>query len=350
MRQLPKVLVHALAWLVFIFYEVSIVLFLTTKGSLWWEYLGYYLINISLFYFHAHVLLNRTMKGAGLMYALPLLIPLELTGYTLFEFGLEQLLDMFRAIPKAVVLQKRFIIGCIWRGFYFIGLSTAYWFIQHTLENYQKINALQTAKLIGEREKVELEKDLVESHIAFLQAQINPHLLFNTLNFIYNAVQDISPKASNGVLLLSDIMHYALNRTDSDGKTDLSNEIEHIKNYIQLNQLRFNNTLHLQLDLQGEFEKYRIPPLMLLTLVENIYKHGDLTDISYPALIRIHGRERLHFSVRNKKKRSFSSKGYGIGVKNVETRLQNTYKLENYSLHIQEDENYYSLNLEIKLD
>lgn len=344
------VLTHCVAWAAFIFYEVSIALVLNPARALWWEHAGYYLVNISLFYLHAHVALAYALKKRKLPLLLTLLVPLELALYTLVEYGLENLLNLIRTNPKLIVVDSFFVFKYIWRGVYFIGLSTAYWFFLHTIASHKRINQLQVQRLKAEKEKSILERNLAQSQNAFLQAQINPHLLFNTLNFIYNAVENVSPKASEGVLLLSQVMHYALKKVHEDGKTDLKNEVDHIKKYVALNQLRFNYPLHLHMHYSGRFTQHRIPPLIILTFIENTFKHGDLTDPNHPATIHIRCKDyQLHFEAMNKKRKQYNGRGHGIGIQNAKTRLLDFYGKDGFILQVQEDELCYTINLKINL-
>lgn len=345
-----KILVHALAWAAFIFYEVSIVLVLNPTGTLWWEYIGYYLLNILLFYLNAHVLFFYAFKARKPIYLLLLFVPLELALYILVEFGLANFYNLFHASPKSVLLNKVFILGYIWRGIYFIGLSTAYWFAVNTIEKNKRISQLKVQRAEGEKEKAELEKDLALSQNAYLRAQINPHLLFNTLNFIYNTVQPVSPRASEGIIILSEVMHYALGPVQEDGKADLAREVAHIRKYIALNQLRFSKPLQLNMYFEGEFSLYRFPPLLLLTFVENMFKHGILNDPAHPATVSIKcANAQLHFFANNKKRKSYIKTGFGIGIQNTEARLRQYYKKEAFFLDTQEDDLYYVTNLRIEL-
>jgi len=345
-----NVLFHVLAWAVFITYEVSLVKIINSTQTPWWEYIGYYAVNILLFYTHAHLVLHYAIGKKGIPVLLLLLVPLELSCYILIEYGLEHLQNALRTVPKPFAFDTLFIIRYIWRGVYFLGISTAYWFVKHTIENKKRISQMEVQRLQSEKEKAELEKGLIRSQNAFLQAQISPHLLFNTLNFVYNSVQEVSPKASEGVLLLSDVMHYALQRVHEDGKTDLQYEVEHIEKYIALNQLRFSYPLHLQFKRIGSQSNGKVPPLLLLTFVENVFKHGDLTDASDPALLTVSCQgEHLHFSTRNKKRRHHGSQGYGIGIDNARTRLEELYCESDYTFTIRENDHLHSLDLKLKL-
>src|SRR5690606_17731124 len=103
------ILTHAITWTAFIIYEVSMALVLNPARALWWEHVCYYLVNISLFYVNAHVMLAYALGTRKSPLLLLLLIPLELAMYTLVEYGLENMLNLFRPIPKPIVVDSFFI-------------------------------------------------------------------------------------------------------------------------------------------------------------------------------------------------------------------------------------------------
>ncbi|WP_162056265.1 sensor histidine kinase [Pontibacter pamirensis] len=346
---LRVILVHALAWAVFILYEVTMALVQNSAKTMWWEYGGYYLINISLFYLHAHLVMDDALEKEWLPALLVILVPLELGWYVASEHLLEKLLNLYRSVPEEIVLDTSFFLRHIWQGASFISVSTAYWMVLNIIKRNKVISQLKVQQAEAEREKAELEKDLALSQNAYLRAQINPHMLFNTLSFIYSTVQDVSPKASEGVLLLSEVMHYALGQVHEDGKIDLAREVEQVKKYIGLNQLRFSKPLQLQMSFEGGFSQHRLPPLLLLTFVENMFKHGILNDPAHPATVFITCTDTtLNLSTRNKKRKSVM-KGHGIGIQNVETRLRKLYGEGYFLLNIQQDDVYYETNLQLVL-
>lgn len=342
---------HALAWAGFILYELSIVFYASdTRLDHAWEYTGYYALNILLFYSTSHLVLPLAFGARGRHYLLLFLVPLQLCTYILLEYGLEHLYNLFRAFPRDVTLHQRFVVGFIWRGTYFIGLSTTFWFVWRTLQHQRRISRLELRQLEDARSRAELERNLATAQSAYLQAQINPHFLFNTLNFIFNQIQEGAPKASESVLLLAEVMRHTLTGVQPDGKTSLSAEVSHLRHYISLNQLRFSYPLFLQLDVQGETGSYRLPPLMLLTFVENIFKHGDLTDAVSPATVQVLCRDGwLHLATCNKKRPFPPLQGFGIGIRNVRTRLERLYLPHEYRLDIREDDGKYYLNFQLKL-
>ena len=141
---------------------------------------------------------------------------------------------------------------------------------------------------ILQAQKLQLEAQISQANFNFLKAQINPHFLHNTLNFLYAKSLPYSAELSEGILTLSDIMRYALNQgNQKDGKAPLKDEIEHVQNVIKISQLRFSNQLKVNFEIEGNVEGRMIIPFVLITLVENAFKHGDLKNPDYPIDIKV---------------------------------------------------------------
>jgi LytS/YehU family sensor histidine kinase len=145
-------------------------------------------------------------------------------------------------------------------------------------------------------------------------------------------------------------MRYALERDeDGNGKADLLREVIHMKNVIEINQMRFNHKLNIAYHENITNTNTRIPPLVLITLVENAFKHGDLSDPDSPLVVQIEtDHKRLHFYSSNKKKKGKKELSNGIGLSNVRQRLALMYGVR-HSFEIKEDEQYYVTNLIIPL-
>ncbi|MDO6434942.1 histidine kinase [Flavitalea sp. BT771] len=196
-----------------------------------------------------------------------------------------------------------------------------------------------------------LEKEKMQADYLFLKAQINPHFLHNTLNFLYARSLPYSSELSEGILTLSEIMRYSLDKEeDTDGKVLLTREIEHVHNIIKIQQLRFGNALQVAFTIQGNPEDLRILPFVLITLVENAFKHGDLKNADHPVTIDlcIDDGKKLRFRCVNKKKTGPKELSTGIGLENTRKRLELAYG-ENYSLYIKDQREAYIADLSINL-
>lgn len=341
---------HIIIWSIFILYEISFVTLLGVHANVI-DYALHYAINIALFYVNVagfqYIFASRFNKPISIA----LFISLELVVYLLFEYGVFILLThLFHLGNKRIDFFSRIeLFKSVYRGIYFIGFSIGYWFALSVTRQKKIILELENSALRDKMQSADLENKLVLAKNAYLQSQLNPHFLFNTLNFIYNSVRKVSAQGASAILLLSDMMRYSLSDAGVDGKVSLDDETAHIKNFIALNQVRFDKTLNVIFNLKGAFENEKIIPLVLISFIENIYKHGDLTDETFPTLIDISCHNRiLKMNCVNKKNRSFNNNGWGIGVANAKARLD-TYYTDKYKLEIIEDDYRYEVLLAIQL-
>jgi len=203
-------------------------------------------------------------------------------------------------------------------------------------------------RAVLEKQKTALEVEKAHADLNFLKAQINPHFLHNTLNFLYAKSIPYSPELSEGILTLSEIMRYALsdNRV-RDGKAALRDEIEHVRNVIRINQLRFSNNLKVNFEVRGVINGATIIPFVLITLVENAFKHGDVKSAEFPVDIQLTVKdEQLSFYCRNKKKTGPKEISTGIGLDNIRKRLALAYG-EDHLLVITDEQDFYTTRLTI---
>jgi LytS/YehU family sensor histidine kinase len=203
-------------------------------------------------------------------------------------------------------------------------------------------------KRILEAQKLLLEAQISQANFNFLKSQINPHFLHNTLNFLYAKSLPYSSELSEGILTLSDIMRYALGQgNQKDGKALLKDEIEHVHNVIRINQLRYNNQLNVNFEMSGNIEGAIIIPFVLITLVENAFKHGDLKNQDFPITIKVIVKgSSLYFYCRNKKRTGPKQLSTGIGLENIKKRLDLAYG-DKYKFIVTDDPEFYTTELTI---
>ena len=193
-----------------------------------------------------------------------------------------------------------------------------------------------------------LEKQNLEQQLEYLKYQINPHFFMNTLNNIH-ALVDIDPeKAQATILELSRMMRFVLYEGDKSG-VPLSKEFEFIRTYIKLMQLRYTDKVKISVDLPTEAPDKTIPPLMLISFIENAFKHG----ISYqhPSFIDVKvslDGNRLHFACCNSKAEKPNQEKGGVGLANVRKRLDLLFD-KDYKLDIKDEPDIYSVELKIPL-
>lgn len=197
----------------------------------------------------------------------------------------------------------------------------------------------------NKRQEAEVEKSKAE--LAFLQSQVNPHFLFNTLYSIYYLTLNKSDKAPEAIMKLSDIMRFVLTDSTCDF-VPLLKEIEYISKYIDLQKLRISEKTQIKFEIHGDCNEKQIAPLLLIPFVENAFKYGVSSHFETTIEIRLNINETtLELEVSNNKFGTISeSEKNNIGLKNVIQRLQLLYT-QSYKLSICNEENRYMINLKI---
>jgi two-component system LytT family sensor kinase len=195
-----------------------------------------------------------------------------------------------------------------------------------------------------------LKTESIQSELSFLQNQINPHFLYNTLNLFYAKMVPYNLDLAGGILTLSDIMRYALTshvQNSAGEKTLLSDEVEHLENVIKINRLRFPNSMYLDFEIEGSIECVHMLPLVLITFAENIFKHGAVHISEYPAKIKLAVKDGIiRYETLNRIKVGIKEPSTGIGLANVKKRLMHTYG-DKFELVTQDDGVFYSVALTI---
>lgn len=207
---------------------------------------------------------------------------------------------------------------------------------------------------VNQKQNQELMKEKLESELKFLKSQIHPHFLFNTLNNLYALTLDKSDKAPEVVVKLSDLLSYMLYECNVP-RVPLEKEINLLKDYLDLEKIRYQSELKIDFDVQGRINGKMIAPLLLIPFVENGFKHGLSKQIEKPWINIYMEIEDLSltFRVENNKPGTGQADetGYteGIGLKNVRRRLDLIYG-ENYKLDVENAGDIFSITLHIKLD
>ena len=201
---------------------------------------------------------------------------------------------------------------------------------------------------LEDRKRLErLERENLEQQLEYLRYQINPHFFMNTLNNIH-ALVDIDPEqAKETILELSKMMRFVLYEGNKQG-VPLSREFDFIRHYMALMQLRYTDKVRIDLDLPDEVPDRQIPPLILVTFIENAFKHGvSYQRDSFVEVKASVAHNELQFSCRNSKADKPNEEKGGVGLSNVRKRLNLLYG-SNYALRINNAEDY-SVELNIPL-
>ena len=198
------------------------------------------------------------------------------------------------------------------------------------------------------KEKEILKSKLQKAELENLKAQFNPHFLFNALWYVYTMVQDNNQPAAKVLEILSSMMRYSMqNRTDKP-LVPLYEELEYMDGYVELQKIR-NPATQVDYQIEGETKGIKIIPLVLITFIENAFKHGDAQDPLTPIRIKLLVKQNvLYFWVSNKISALGRERSSGIGLENAQSRLEGHYK-RNHTLKIEENNNIYSSELTINL-
>ena len=346
---------HLLAWVLFIGYEVGITGFFLGYFSSPSNYILHYSLNILTFYFHAHVILGyiSSLKGRLIQLVIPFVILIEITLYVVVAFYLEQFFTVVLHINVLGnnKLDATHISKSIWRSLYFIGISTGYYFVlrtQHRKLQYEELKQEELQRIIHQKE---MANQLMIMQNAYLKAQINPHFLINTLSYIYNETRKLAPKASDAILSLSEIMQYSLSTENPNGTAILGNEIKLIENFVYLNQQKQVDGINLVISYDEDCQSILFVPLILMTLIENMLKHGVLDSPKVQAILDIRCKEgSLIIQTKNLQLTNSRLPSHGIGLKNIKERLILFYG-DNATFDYQLDsQNLFSTRIEVGIE
>ena len=189
---------------------------------------------------------------------------------------------------------------------------------------------------------------LKDQELQYLKKQIHPHFLFNTLNTIYGFALKQSINTPDIILKLSNLLDYILYQVNKP-KVSLEEEIMHLKEYIALEQIRFQDTLKVSFQTENTDLHKMIPPMLLIPFVENAFKHGNLIDGYLRVDIKITlDNDSLLFDIRNTvKSEDETNKKPGIGLENIKKRLDLIYP-NAYKLTVKTEKNWYIVDLLIE--
>ena len=289
-------------------------------------------------YLHLYWLLPKLRSKAFLAYLIPLIVitaVLIWVNMELFDRWSVTLFPDFYFISYFARWEiALFFITCLVLTT-LLKLSKS-WFLVNTLQ----------------RELLEKEKQRVQAELKALKAQVNPHFFFNTLNSIYSMSLDKDERLPATVLQLSELMRYFLYQSNDD-LVPLSKEITVLKDYIALQRIRSDETLEIKADIEDDTDQQKIAPLLLITFLENAFKHGVKGDVGATFIklkIGLKG-NCLNFLLENNKGRADvveKNDNKGLGLGNVKRRLELLYP-GRHKLDIQDRGNDFIVTLQLQL-
>jgi two-component system LytT family sensor kinase len=197
-------------------------------------------------------------------------------------------------------------------------------------------------------------RQMIGNQLSFLRQQINPHFLFNMFNNIHGLIETTNAAAAGLLAKLSYLLRYALKGTKSEFVL-LTNEIQFIEDYVEMEMTRHFDPRVIQYQVKGETDGYLIPPLLLVTFIENAFKHGLNTSIE-DGWVKLEldvndQKDCLTFDISNNRSSTKLSnyESTGIGLVNARKRLELLFALGTYQLQITDTPESYHVHLEIPL-
>lgn len=315
------------------------------------------MLHAIVFYFNSFVLMPRLMDKRKYTYYFLSLIVLIIAALSILYILDFQLKPMGNFFPEGRDVKRIFNneLRDIHDGKRQMD-SVLLW--RSTMRNFSSIFAIILVsivyrmfyqKILDEKREVALRNENLLSEMKFLKSQINPHFLFNALNNIYTLVHLKQDSAAVMLMKLSDMLRYMLYECN-DEWVPLKKEISYINNYIELQQLKTEQTQNIVTNFYETVEGTLIPPLLLIPFVENSFKHSRIIDIEkgWITMQLSSSEELIQFKITNNIPSVPMAKDAteGIGLENVKRRLDLLYP-DKYELKIDKTATEYSVELNL---
>lgn len=331
-RQFFQIIFHIILWTVWIGFPI-------VNAGDHERFLQYHialipvtLTHIPLFLLNTEWLIPRLLRKKGIPAYLISLILLMVFFATL------QLFMKDWVIPEHLRFRHFDLFWAIVPVCFVTAISTGYGFIMYLIDQ--------------EKARQDEQQERLKSELSFLRSQISPHFIFNILNSLVYLIRSQSDLAESVTIKLSELMRYML-YTSSEEQVPLESELDYLKNYVELQRVRFEEDVEIKLQVDGQAGGQMIEPMLLIPFVENAFKHG-VGMISEPVIdiFLEFDKKKLFFSISNKiapelpEEKDSSS---GIGLRNVKRRLELLYP-NSHQLEISEETDWFTIELSLEFD
>jgi two-component system, LytTR family, sensor histidine kinase AlgZ len=329
--------------------------------SFWFVYLSFNLYQASVFQRGRGYDWERLLTSASVQLVFTMAIaylnyfftwPRFLKSQKLWRYLLEFSIPFAALLTLRVHLQRYLVDGYTHKVEYFYSSFFIVQIVAVTLFIVLFVGMLRFAvdwfELEAKRKEMENEKLMAE--LNFLKAQINPHFLFNTLNNLYYLAYTKSDNTTEVIAKLSQMMRYMI-YDSNHAQVLLSKEIEYMQNYISLERLRLNDQIPIKFEVIGTADNLRIAPLVLITFLENAFKHGVTGNNSKSwvnVTLQVQGKQCTYTVENSKPETANLHEKSGIGLQNVKRRLDLTYP-EQYQLTIEDKKDVYFVQVKLTL-
>jgi two-component system, LytTR family, sensor kinase len=328
---------HFLFWILTVFFHAYTRTYLIEKAGLWQFLLELVVRNgllAALLYVNVLIILPKTNQTKNWL------------AYTAL-FLLSVTLYVFAKNAHDVYLYAYVIGDESQRGFFhntLYNLSIALFYVAFSSALY-----LSRQWYVQRETLRQLTVDKLNTELEYLKAQLNPHFLFNSINTIFFQIDKHNTEARETLAKFSDMLRYQL--YECNGNTiAIEKEIQYLKNYVELQRLRKDENYHVEFLVADSVAHFSVPPLLLMPFIENAFKHvSNFTDRKNEikiTLSKMH--QSLHLTVINTIDLHTAQETGGIGLKNVQRRLELLYP-NRYALKIKKEENSYQVTLTLEL-
>jgi two-component system LytT family sensor kinase len=294
------------------------------------------LTSVFLFFINTELLMPRILPKYGIKKYMIYLFLLIIIFIAIQYFMREWLIFSHNNGKNRGFNSVRFVFFNVFPVIMIAAISTVYGFINFLSKE--------------EKNKQTEKEERLNSELSFLRSQISPHFIFNVLNSIVYLIRSKSDLAESVTIKLSELMRYMLYESESE-QVSLDKELNYLKNYIELQKVRFEEDVSIHLKIEGTQSSQLIEPMLLIPFVENAFKHG-VGMIENPS-IDIYSRSsesEIFFEVKNKitpENSEAKDRSSGIGLKNVKRRLELLYPNQ-HSLDILQENNYFIIRLKLR--
>lgn len=258
---------------------------------------------------------------------------------------------------------KDFLFGAVFGYIKIYGFALIYFLAKEAIRKEKQLRLLQEQNAKSEQEKIQkelenailkqnelnIQSEKLQMEYAFLRAQINPHFLHNTLNVLFSQALNVSQELADNILKLSKIMRYSMESLEyGNGAVSIEKELDHLQTLLDVHKLRFGADQVIYFSIEGKESGQQLPPLSIITVVENAFKYGDLTDRQHPLLIKVVLKPtEIYFFCKNKKKNGgMQMPSTSIGITNLSKRLDAAFK-DRYQLTVNNESDFYTFELKV---
>jgi len=355
-----KVVLHSLAWILYSAFLYITNLFTRPEAS-YYKVVLFLLPFIITFYTSLYFLnlYNRFNWSRFIISFISVFFVMSISGYVYMYVFLPRInIIIYKNTDIKLFLQNS-ILGYL--QFYIY--ASLYYYFTETINKKKQLIILREEKLLIEQQKIQKElenslliqnelnvqKEKLQYEYAFLRAQINPHFLHNTLNVLFSQALNYSPELADNIQKLSKLMRYSLESFEYEsGKVYLKKELEHLQTLLEIHNIRFAGSTSIKYEIMGELTEQMVPPLSIMTIVENAFKYGNLKDPLHPLVIKlVLKNNEVYLNCSNKKKKNnLSLNSTNIGLSNLGKRLDVAFK-DKYEMKVSDLDDIYVFELRI---